>query len=175
MRKKASSSRIAGAQPRSPESSAPSGSLVVVELGAEWPRLPASDPAVRRVLAQAEGETPALFAERFAGSLDSLFGKGIQLRAVALACNERIDAAADAARRKIACLTLGAMAAHKQGKVVLTASPLSSGRLRHSLSSLAHGLFDEWRTAGLEVSLEFGEEARSAATAAPFAFTSRVA
>jgi len=175
MRKKASSSRIAGSQPRASEPSAPSGSLVVVELGAEWPRLPESDPSLRRVLAQAEAETPARFAERVAGSLDGLFGKGIQLRTVALACNERIDAVADAARRKIAGLALGTMAAHKQGKVVLAASPLSSGRLRHSLSSLAHGLFDEWRTAGLEVSLEFGEEARSATAAAPFAFTSRVA
>jgi hypothetical protein len=174
MRKKVSPSRVA-ATPSSPAPHAPSGSLVVVELGGEWPQLPESDRSVRRVLAQLEGETPTLFAERVAGSLEDLFGKGIQLGAVALACNERIDAAADAARRKIGGISLGAMAAHKRGKVVLTASPLSSGRLRHSLSSLAHGLFDEWRTAGLEVTVEFGEEARSAPTAAPFAFTSRVA
>ena len=175
MRKKARSSRALGTEPRSSEPSPRAGSLVVVELGAEWPHLAESDRAVRRVLAQLEGETPTLFAERVAGSLDGLFGKGVQLGAAALACNERIDAAADTARRKLGGILLGLMAAHKSGKVVLTASPLSSGRLRHSLSSLAHGLFDEWRTAGLEVTVEFGDEARSAPNSAAFAVTSRVA
>jgi hypothetical protein len=127
------------------------------------------------VLAQVEGETPAVFAERVASSLDGCFGKGIQLARVVLACNERTDEAAQAARRKISGLGLGAMAKHKAGKLLLSASPLSSGRLRHALAGLAQGLFDEWRTAGLEASLELGEEARSAPTAAPYAYTARVA
>jgi hypothetical protein len=154
-----------------------SGLLIVVELGAEWPDSMKADAAIRRVIAQLEGETPALFAERAASTVDQGFtGRtGIQLATMALSCNERIDEAADAARRKLAGLALGAMAKHKTGKVYLTASPRSSGRLRHSLSALAQGLQQEWRTAGLEVSVEFGEEARSGPTAAPFVFTSRVA
>ena len=152
-----------------------SGLLIVVELGAEWPDSMKADAAVRRVIAQLEGETPVSFAERAASSLDRVFGKGVQLATMALSCNERIDEAAGAARRKLAGLALGAMAKHKTGKVYLTASPRSSGRLRHSLSALAQGLQQEWRTAGLEVSVEFGEETRSAPTATSFVFTSRVA
>jgi hypothetical protein len=152
-----------------------SGLLIVVELGGAWPSWALSDASERRVLSQIEGETPSLFAERVASSLDGLFGKGIRLTTVALACNERVDDAADAARRKLAGLALGAMAKHKAGKVYLTAAHHSGGRLRHSLSSLAQGLHQEWSTAGLEASVEFGEELRSAPTAAPLTFTARVA
>jgi hypothetical protein len=131
---------------------------------------------MRRVLAQAEGETPAAFSERVASSLDGLFGRGIQLETVVLACNERVDEAADSARRKALSLALGSMAKHKAGRAYLAASSRSGGRLRHALSALAQGLFDEWRTAGLEVSVDFGEESRLTEVApAQFAFTARVA
>jgi hypothetical protein len=155
--------------------------LVIVELGGEWPQLalvqPAAAASSRRVVAQVDGETPAAFAERVANSLDSLFDRGIKLDTVLLASNERLDEAAATARRRIASLALGrmAIAKHMSGRVYLTAAPRSSGRLRHALSSLAHGLFDEWRTAGLEVSVDFGDERAEAPEAAPFAFTSRVA
>ena len=151
------------------------GLLIVVELGGDWPSWALTDASARRVLAQAEGETPAVFADRVASSLDGLFGKGIKLTTVALACNERIDDSADAARRKLAGLALGAMAKHQAGKVYLTASPHCSGRLRHSLSSLAQGLHQEWCTAGLEASVELGEERGSGPLAAPFVSTARVA
>lgn len=199
MRKKASlSSR--SVSPRSsgsvsPRSTAPAGAgeqqaqvagrglLVVVELGGEWPSraeavpVPAGQaPPLRRVLAQVEGETPAAFAERVASGLEGLFGRGIQLETVIWACNERLDGAADGARRKALGLTLGSMAKHKAGRAYLAASGRSSGRLRNGLSALAQGLFDEWRTAGLEVSVDFGEEARLADAAPPqFTFTARVA
>ena len=143
-----------------------SGLLIVVELGGEWPGLMRAAPLTeRRVLAQAEGETPAQFTERVASSIDSLFGRGIRLSTVALACNERLDAPADAARRMLCSVALGAMAEHKHGKLFLTASARSSGRLHHALSSLAQGLSEEWDSAGLEVSVEFGEESRSSVTA----------
>jgi hypothetical protein len=151
------------------------GLLIVVELGGDWPSWALTSTGTRRVLAQIEGETPAAFADRVASSLDGLFGKGISLSSVALACNERVDDAADSARRKLAGLALGAMAKHRTGKVYLTAAHHSSGRLRHSLSSLAQDLHHEWSTAGLEASVEFGEELRSAPTAAPFTLTARVA
>ncbi len=150
------------------------GVLVVVELGSEWPTLQ-EDGAVRRVMTQAEGEAPAAFAERVANGLDGLFGRGIQLSTVAIACNERVDEAADAARRKLAGLSLGAMAKNKAGRVCLTTSPRSGGRLRHSLAALARGLHDEWRTAGLEVSVDLGQERQATPEAAAFAFTARVA
>jgi hypothetical protein len=138
------------------------GLLVVMELGAEWPGLPEADASARRVIAQLEGESPAQFAERVAQGLDGLFGRGIKLGRVALACNERVDVAADGARRKLAGLSLGIMAKHQSGRVNLTAPARSSGRLRHSLAALAQGLFEEWRTAGLEASVVFGDLAEEA-------------
>jgi hypothetical protein len=174
MRKKAPSRSTA----TSPAPIEAGGLLVAVELGGEWPTVGGSGSEAsnlrRRVLAQVEGETPAVFAERLASSLDSLFDRGVRLETVVLACNERLDEAAEAARRKALSIALGSMAKHKSGRVYLAASALSGGRLRHALSALAQGLFEEWRTAGLEVSVDFGEESRLAA-AAPFAFTSRVA
>jgi hypothetical protein len=187
MRKKASVSSRSTVSSASGHSGHPRpldgrGILVVVELGGEWPSeaaigcSPSSTPLARRVLAQAEGETPAAFAERVASSLDSLFGRGIQLETVVLACNERLDESAEAARRKALGLALGSMAKHKCGRAYLAAAGRSSGRLRHALSALAQGLFDEWRTAGLEVSVDFGDESRLADAAQPqFVFTARVA
>ena len=171
MRKKAS-------PPREP-SPPPSGLLVIVELGSDWPQLAvhrthaAAGP--RRVIVQVEGEAPAEFADRVANGLDGLFERGIKLDTVALACNERLDEAAEQARRKLARLALGrmAIAKHMSGHVFLTAPPRSSGRIRHALSALARSLFDEWRTAGLEVSVDFGDESRAQTT--PFLFTARVA
>jgi hypothetical protein len=157
------------------EALATGGILILVELGGEWPSPLSSDGLLRRVLAQNEGETPAAFADRVANSLDGLFGKGVQLGTATLACNERLDPAAETARRKILGLALGSMAKHKAGRAYLAASARSGGRLRHALSALAQGLFDEWRTAGLEVSVDFGDTSRAAAPAPTFLFTARVA
>ena len=182
MRKKAS-------PPREP-SPPPSGLLVIVELGGDWPQLAVGRAAAaaaatatgtatvagpRRVIAQVECEAPAEFADRVANLLDGLFERGIKLDTVALACNERLDEAAEQARRRLARLALGrmAIAKHMSGHVFFTAPPRSSGRIRHALSALARSLFDEWRTAGLEVSVDFGEETPARAT--PFLFTARVA
>jgi hypothetical protein len=143
------------------------GLLVIMELDAEWPGLMNADACARRVLAQAEGEAPAALAERLAGDLDGMFGRGIKLSSVALACNERLDDAACAARRKIASLALGLMAKCESGRLCLTASARASGKLHHALSALARDLSAEWSSAGLEVTVEFGEESRSAVNAAP--------
>lgn len=143
------------------------GLVIIVELGAEWPGLMRADASARRVLSQLDGETPAQFSERAAGSLDGSLGRGVTLGTLALACNERVDDAAEAARRKLCSLALGAMAQNRTGKLYLTASDRSSGRLRHALSSLAQSLAQEWRSAGLEVSVSFGEASRSSPSAAP--------
>jgi hypothetical protein len=157
------------------EALAAGGLLVLVELGGEWPSPLSSDGSLRRVLAQNEGETPAAFADRVANGLDGLFGKGVRLETATLACNERLDPAAETARRKILGLALGSMAKHKAGRAYLAASARSGGRLRHALSALARGLFDEWRTAALEVSVDFGDASGAALPAPTFLFTARVA
>jgi len=130
-----------------------------MELGAAWPVELADAALERRVLTQLEGETPAAFAERVTSRIDALFGRGATLGALALACNERIDGAADDARKTLIGLSLGTMAKRQTGKVYLTASPRSSGRIREYLASLARGAASEWQSAGLEVSVDFGREA----------------
>lgn len=178
MRKKTSRPRVSAsvaAGLAAPAATSTFGVLIAVELGAEFPILGGADGSLRRVLAQKEGESPSAFADRVANALDGLFGRGLRLGQLALACNERIDDAAMGARRKLAGLVLGAMAKHQAGKVFLTSPANGSGRLRHALSALAQGLFEEWRTAGLEVSVDFGDESRSVPSAAPFIYTARVA
>jgi len=174
MRKKTSRSRDSVKTSSVSASSTPGGVLVAVELGAEFPALSPTG-APRRVLTQLEGESPAAFAERAASALESAFGRGVGLGQLSLACNERLDDAAQAGRRQLASAALGAMAKHHTGKVALCASPRSSGRLRQALSTLARGLFDEWRTAGLEATVDFGDEAPLTATPGAFVHTARVA
>jgi hypothetical protein len=135
--------------------------LIALELGGEFPSLAESEGATRRVLTQQEGETPAAFADRDTSGLETVFARGIELRTVALACNERLDAAADAARRNLIGLALGTMAKHRTGKVYLTASARSRELTRHYLTALGHGASDEWRGAGLEISTDFGREIAS--------------
>jgi hypothetical protein len=159
--------------PLAPVATAQGGLLIALELGGEFPSLHEADSSARRVLTQLEGETPVAFADRVASGLETLFARGVELRTVALACNERIDPVADAARRNLVGLALGAMAKHRAGKVYLTASARSSGRTRHYLSALAQGSFEEWRCAGLEVSVDFGREA--AATSSSGSPRARVA
>lgn len=151
------------------------GCLIAVELGGEFPSLALAESTTRKVMVQHEGETPAAFAERLANNLDGLLGRGIRLGHVALACNERLDDAAQNARRTVLGLCLGSMAKHRTGHAKLTAPSRSSGRLRQGLSTLAQGLSDEWRTAELDVSVDFGTEALAAASTANFVFTARVA
>ncbi|MDF3069706.1 MAG: hypothetical protein K0R38_5307 [Polyangiaceae bacterium] len=151
------------------------GVMVAVELGAEFPTIALPAGACRRVVAQLEGESPATFAERVASVLESSFGRGVALSQLSLACNERLDDAAHVSRRQLASAALGAMAKHHTGKVSLCASARSSGRLRQGLATLARGLFDEWRTAGLEAGVDFGAEPAAVAATTAFLYTARVA
>jgi len=173
MRKKAA--RLPRSIASSAENTALAGVLILVELGAPWPSIELAEAAPRRVLSQLEGETPAQFATRAGSLLDSLFGRGIALGKAVLACNERLDAPAEAARRKICGLALGAMAKQKNGQVSLSASDRSSARLRQGLTNLSQSLFDEWRTAGLEVKVLVGPERAPAQQPQVFAYTARVA
>jgi hypothetical protein len=137
--------------------------LVAVELGGEWPAgFEAGKVGVRRVLTQEEGEPPLAFAERVVGEVENAVSRGVTFSLAAVACNERADDVAIDARRRLARSLLGSMAGSKTGTVYLTASARTSGRLRHALSTLASELAAEWATAGVETSVRFGDESRSA-------------
>jgi hypothetical protein len=75
-----------------------------------------------------------------------------------LACNERLDEGAQRARVELSRAALGVMAKQRAGRLLLSASERSSGRLRHALSSLASALGSEWRRAAVVASVRFGEE-----------------
>jgi hypothetical protein len=134
--------------------------LIVVELGADWPSLAeVREPAAaRRVLAQAEGESPSGFVVRLAAVLDGLFARGAAMTTAVVACNERLDEPAQRARAELARTALGAMAKERAGGLVLCASDRSSGRLRHALSALASELGSEWQRAGVSSKVRFGDE-----------------
>ena len=136
------------------------GVLIVVELGADWPSLSESrEPAAgRRVLAQEEGESPGTFGARVADQLDGLFARGVPLATAVIACNERLDEAAQRARADLARAAMGVMARRQSGSLLLTASERQSGRLRHALSALVGDLGDEWQRARVTAKLRFGEE-----------------
>lgn len=179
MRKKTSRPRdsvktTSPAAPRAEAAELACAVLVAVELGAEFPAAALPTAAPRRVVCQLDGESPAAFAERVASLLDDAFGRGVPMSELRLACNERLDDAAQLARRHLASAALGAMAKHHAGKVTLSAPPRSSGRLRQGLTVLSAGLFDEWRTAGLEATVDFGTDAPATATSG-FLYTARVA
>jgi hypothetical protein len=150
------------------------GLLVVMELGASFPEAisnvrtgPLLGSGARRVVAQEEGESPAAFSQRVAEGLEALFGRAVKLSNVAIACNERADEAAQAARRQLAERALGLMASNGggDGSLYLTAAERSSGRVRHALSALAQDLAQEWRSAGLSATVDFGERRASSPAA----------
>jgi hypothetical protein len=151
------------------------GVLVAVELGGEWPNV-AFDGQQRRVLVQLEGEAPLAFAERVTSGLAALFERGVELHTLALACNERLDAAADEARRNLLGMSLGSMAHRRRGEVVLSAAPRSRARLGTYLEALAADSRREWQSAGLEVSVDCARETAAPMGATPpSAVSSRVA
>jgi hypothetical protein len=75
---------------------------------------------------------------------------------VVIACSERVDEGAIAARRAMAGALLSAMARRKRGRILLSANRRSSGRARHALSALAGDLSQAWDGSGVLVSVRFG-------------------
>jgi hypothetical protein len=133
--------------------------LVAVELGAEWPEAIAVERngAVRRVVAQEEGETPEAFAGRLAKLAGRLFQPGVELRNAVVACNERTDPAATIARRSIGATLLERMG--PSATFVFAAGARAGGRLRHALSALAIDLAPE---ASATVTVHFDGERENA-------------
>jgi hypothetical protein len=139
------------------------GFLMVVELGAEWPGAVQAElsaqTSARRVLAQEESESPAAFAARVAERLDGLFARGVSLGMVVIACSERVDDAARAARAELARATASALGRGTGGRLLLTACDRNQGHARAALTTLAKELAVAWQSAAIETKLLFADEA----------------
>jgi hypothetical protein len=144
------------------------GVLIIVELGAEWPRLALGEsPKARRVLAQDELESPAAFALRAGEQQSSAAGSGAATGSVILACNERLDEHAQGARAALARTAAQALAAARGGLLVLSAADRNDGRSRQVLASLVASLAKEWQSSGVSAVLRFGDEDSVAPAPAP--------
>lgn len=136
----------------------PRAVTVVMESASEWPAWidqcrPGSGPcsASTRVIAQDEGESMRELADRVIERCD---GAAVELAVIA--CSERADDAAIAARRAMASALLSAMARKKRGRLLFSVNRRASGRARHALSALASDLAQAWEGSGLSVSVRFG-------------------
>jgi hypothetical protein len=110
-------------------------SLIVMEPGSAWPGHVHGSENIVTIGLRDEGLLPttqhrlALFAER-----------GQRVRVAVLACNAATDVAATADRADVAHALLGAVAAARFGRLVLSASDSAPIRLRCELVSLAGAL-----------------------------------
>lgn len=120
--------------------SLPEASVVLVELGASWPAaLIAGEARVaRRVLAECEGEGPLAFAARAEAFLDQAFPAGMPLGEALVACNQRADETAEAARRAIAECVFSRLA--PRGVLSFAGGEDASDRFRRRLFDLVADL-----------------------------------
>ncbi|HEY8945061.1 MAG TPA: hypothetical protein VIM73_12400 [Polyangiaceae bacterium] len=95
-------------------------SLIVVELGSEWPSWLNSKlgGGSRRVLSQDEGESPQEFAVRVLGVVE---GDRLRLRGATLLCNERADAEQASARTTLAQALRTHLEPDKSGELLFAA------------------------------------------------------
>ncbi|MET0794631.1 MAG: hypothetical protein ABW061_24130 [Polyangiaceae bacterium] len=139
------------------KSSLSEGQLIVVELGAEWPSAVLSvASSARRVLSQDESESPAAFAARVGEQLNGLQARGVALTSAVLACNERLDPRALAARAELARAAASVLARQNGGELLLAATDRNDGRSRSALSGLVSELSKEWQSAAVSVQLRHG-------------------
>ncbi|HTQ05247.1 MAG TPA: hypothetical protein VMI54_15395 [Polyangiaceae bacterium] len=136
-------------------------SLVLVELGAAWPSALMTEAGICRVLAEAEGEGPLAFAARAEDFAVGAFPRGTQVTHALVACNQRADETAEAARRAVAESLLARLAGH--GTLVFVASDDASDRFRRRLFDLVADL-DKAGSGDRRVRAQFGEEGRRTAS-----------
>jgi hypothetical protein len=137
------------------------GVLVVMELGSEWPAWLSQcchGVSTRRVTVQEETETLARFCERVAERIDTILAEGAALDLAVLACNERADARATSARQNVVETMASALGCRGGGRVVLTASERSNGRVRRALCSFADDISQRWSNTRIVSSVSFGAE-----------------
>jgi len=115
-----------------------------------------------RVVEQRDVETPSELADRVADLLAREEVCGLRLGIIA--CNERCDDAAEAARRTIAQALLRRLM--PTGSVALTASDRASGPSRSKLSDLAQRLDALCEGSGRSVAIRLGQPAQDLAASA---------
>jgi len=131
--------------------------IVVTEHGSEWPGwLTECSPcgSGSRVIVQEEGESLADLAQRVCDRCNAPSNPR-PARAV-IACSERSDESAFAARRSIARALLSVLGHASGARLLLTASERSSGLSRRALSDFAAVLAAELDESGPLVSVRFG-------------------
>jgi hypothetical protein len=132
----------------------PQASLVFVELGAVWPAALVASNGPCRVLAEAEGEGPLAFAARAEAFASNAFPRGTIVSVALIACNQRADETADAARRAMAECLLARIS--PSGSLCLATGENATDRFRRRLLDLAGDLASGSREG--RVSAWFGEQ-----------------
>jgi hypothetical protein len=115
-------------------------SLVVMELGSEWPGHVGD--AANLVAFSQDGEK---LLRRTHEKLDALRRSQHDVRVAVLACNEQMDGEGPCYRAQVAHALLGAVSGTSFGRLVLSASGRASLRLRQELLSLAGMLSEQLR------------------------------
>jgi hypothetical protein len=134
--------------------------LVVVELGASWPAaMMSAEAGVCRVLAEVEGEGPLAFAARVEDFSATAFPRGTQVNVALVACNQRADETAEAARRAMAECLVACLA--PTGSLSFTACDDATDRFRRRLFDLVADLGKAAAAEG-RVRAIFGEDSRRA-------------
>jgi hypothetical protein len=126
--------------------------VVVMEPGSQWPGQ-VGDTANMVAIKQSEQDQPQRTRER----LDAIARGRHCVRVAVLACNAATDGPAVAQRAQVASDLLGAVKTAVLGRLVLTASPDASPRLRESLFSLVGDLGQQLRSSSASVSLRFAD------------------
>jgi hypothetical protein len=135
--------------------------FIVTEHGGGWPGSFGSRGRHVVALPQVAGERLAPLVARVTSSLTGLRERAIEVGRAYLVCNQRLDAAALAARVMIASALLDAMRQARGGRLVLLAGdPPLTPALRIHLLDLAEALTLDARDPSVRVSSAFG--ARSA-------------
>ncbi len=153
---------------RSQSSPVLSSTLVAMELGASWPEWmdDRESFADARVLAEQADDVPGAFAERVVSRLEAMTHGGARLRTVVLACNDRADDPALAARRTVVRSAASIIASRSAGGAVyLSASQHGSGACRAALANLATDASLEWQGAPVTVGVRFGGRVRDGVAA----------
>jgi hypothetical protein len=132
----------------------PQASLVLVELGAVWPAALIAGGGPCRVLAEAEGEGPLAFAARAEAFASSAFPRGTTASVALVACNQRADETAEAARRVLAECLLARIS--PSGTLCFATGENATDRFRRRLLDLAGDLGAGAREG--RVSAWFGEQ-----------------
>ncbi|HEV8548375.1 MAG TPA: hypothetical protein VGQ57_05085 [Polyangiaceae bacterium] len=107
---------------------------MIVELGATWPSSLVARGGGCRVIAEKEGEGPLGFAARVDDFVTAAFPRSVQVARAVVACNQRADQTAEAARRAVAESLLGRLGGG--GLLLFAATDLAGERFRRRLLDL---------------------------------------